>query len=144
MAQQRMHARDGLDCIEHGRARRDSMCSERRLRRLRDWLLSQRMRQCFKCGVVFEREMRAFIRFNKDEDRRNFVGIEMSRRITRSGLPQREPMRIRKAASVPMPSAERRQVVTFSSHIDGREERDFVGCFGYVAAAFRRAEFGSL
>src|ERR1700689_1438604 len=98
------------------------MRSERRLRRLRDWLLRQRMRQRLKRSVVLERQMRSFVRFNKGEDRYRVIARDMARSISRRSLPQREPMRIRKAARVPMPRAKRRQVVAFSGHSEKKRK----------------------
>ena len=77
-----MRGGNGLGGVEGGRPWRDSERSERSLRRLRDWFLSERMRQPFERSVVLEREVRAFIRFNKYEDRR-CVRSDISRRNSR-------------------------------------------------------------
>src|ERR1700735_4100966 len=89
MAQERMHARNGFRRIKHGRVRRDSVRSESRLRRFRDWLLRQRMRQRFKRSVVLEPEMRSFVPFDQGEDRRRVITSEVARCVTRCGLVQR-------------------------------------------------------
>ena len=118
-----MHARNGFRRIKHGRVRRDSVRSESRLRRLRDWLLRQRMRQRFKRSVVLEPEMRSFVPFDQGEDRRRVITSEVARCVTRCGLVQREPMRIRESRSMSMPRAKRRQVVAFSSHFGCPREK---------------------
>jgi hypothetical protein len=87
VAQKGVHARDSLGCIERGRARRDSICGERSLRCLRDWLLRERMRQRFERSVVLKREMRTFVRFDKDEDRRCVITRDIARRISRCSRP---------------------------------------------------------
>jgi hypothetical protein len=131
-----MHARDGLGRIKHGRARRDSVLSERRSRRVRDRPLRQRMRQRFKRSIVLERQMSTFVRFNEDDNRCRVCLRRRNQRFRRGTAccarrcnvlrthkaaaerccAKRKPMRIRKEASVPMPRSERRQVVTFSGH----------------------------
>jgi len=60
--------------------------------------------------------MRAFIRFNEHEDRRCVIIRDIAMRASRRSRGECEPVRIRKAAGVPMPRAKRRQVVSFSSH----------------------------
>src|ERR1700735_2171574 len=123
VAQKRMYARDGFGCIKRGRARRHSIRGERRLRRLRDWLLRERMRQRFERSVVLEREMRPFVRFNQDEARGCVIISNIAMRVSQCSLVERQPMRICESRSVPMPCAERRQVVAFSSHFDCRAKK---------------------
>jgi hypothetical protein len=117
MAQQRMHSGDGFDGVKGGCPWRHSVRSQRSLRRLRNGFLCQRMRQRLKCHIVFQRQMRSFIRFNKREDWRGVVNSDFARRNSQCSLAQREPMRIRESRSVAMPCAERRQVIAFSSHL---------------------------
>ena len=70
VTQKRVYASEGLSSVERSRARRNSVPGERSLRRLRDWLLRERMRQRFKRSVVLEREMRAFVGLDQRENRR--------------------------------------------------------------------------
>jgi hypothetical protein len=106
----------GFGRVKSGCSRRDSVRSERRLRSLRNGLLCERVRQRFERSVILQREMRAFIRFRKHEDRCCIV-VSDAGRISRLSLSQREPMRIHESGCVAVPCAERRQVVAFSSHL---------------------------
>ena len=100
VAQERVDARGGFGGVERGRAGRDSANgrrSERGLRRVRDGFLRERMRQRLECGVVFEREVRAFVRFDQGENFRRLV--------RRCAVVEREPVRIREARGVALPGA---------------------------------------
>ena len=118
-----MHACDSFSRIERGCARRDSVRGERGLRRLRNWLLRERVRQCFERSVVLQREMRSFIRFDQDEDRRCVIISDIAMRVSRCIRGQRQPVGICESRSVSMPRAERRQVVAFSSHFRCRRKK---------------------
>ena len=50
-----MRSGDGLGRVERGCPWRDSVRSERSLRCLRDWVLSERMRQRFERHVILKR-----------------------------------------------------------------------------------------
>jgi hypothetical protein len=70
MAQKWMRAGDELGGVERGRARCDAVRCEGGLGGRGNWFRSERMRQGFESGVVFEREVNAFISFDEDEDAR--------------------------------------------------------------------------
>lgn len=57
-----MSPADGFGYIESCRSIRNILGSERRTCRLRNRFLRQWKRQGFECCVVFQREMRGFIR----------------------------------------------------------------------------------
>jgi hypothetical protein len=81
------------------------------------------MRQSLERSVVFERKMRAFVGLDQNNDRRRIVSDEVGRDEFVSDIPgrsfvEREPMRVREAASMSLPRAEGRQVIAFSGHLN--------------------------
>ena len=109
MPQKRMDARDRFARVKRVCSARHAVRREHGRRGIGNRLLPERMRQRFKRGIVFEREMRAFIRFDEREDRRG--------RVRGAGrFAQRQPVRIREARRVALPIAERGQVVAAAGH----------------------------
>src|SRR5271154_4020676 len=62
------------------------------------------MWQRFKLAVILERQVRAFVSFDQNQNRR--------RRF------QRDPMRVYKSPGVSLPSLDRRDVMTFPGQLD--------------------------
>src|ERR1700728_395559 len=110
------------------------------------------MWQSFERGVVLEREMHAFVGFNKDEDfgsRANGHGRLRHVVTCRDGfqtpdcsaidrgrfiwITESDPVRLREAVRVALPIRDGRDVVRFSGH------PRFLSCFGGPNARFRLA-----
>ena len=68
-----MDAGEDLGGIEHCGARRDAVKRERGLRGFRNRLLRERLRQRFEGGVLLERDVRAFVGFDENENRRRVL-----------------------------------------------------------------------
>lgn len=68
MAKQRMDAGESFRCVEGVCASGDAVKRERGLRHVGDGLVCQRMRQGLEQGIVFEREVRAFVGFDEDQN----------------------------------------------------------------------------
>jgi hypothetical protein len=66
--------------VERRGAWHDAVRSERGLRGIRNGSLRERMRQSFEGGVVLKREMRAFVRFDQDENARRGVGLREAKK----------------------------------------------------------------
>ena len=127
MAEKGVDAREGFGGVERGCAGCNAVGRERGLRRGGDGFLRERMGERLERGIVLEREVRAFVSLDEDEDGRGvFVGrvrgvVRVSGIFGRSSsLPQRDPVRGGEAVRVALPGGERRDVVAFSCH--GRAE----------------------
>jgi len=82
-------AGDRLGGVECGGAGRDAVRRKRGLRGVRDRLLRERMGQRVECGVVFEREVHAFVGLDEDEDPlRVCLGGHVTRRVIPSEVPR--------------------------------------------------------
>jgi len=78
-----MRACDGFGDVERGRAVGHVVRRERGARCVRNWLLHERVWQGFEARVVFKREMRAFVRFDENQNARRIVGRAFSGRAVR-------------------------------------------------------------
>lgn len=86
VAKQRMDAGESFGCIESVCPRGDAVRGESGLRSAGDGFVCQRMRQRLEQGIVFEREVRAFVGFDEDEDARGLAGVG-AQRVGRSAVP---------------------------------------------------------
>jgi hypothetical protein len=115
VAEEGVDARERFGGGEHCGAGRDAVERERGLRGGRERRLREGMRERLEGGIVFEREVRAFVGFDEDED--GSCVVERRGIFRRSSsLPQRDPVRRGEAVRVALPGGERGAVVEFSCH----------------------------
>jgi hypothetical protein len=101
-----MDARHGFGGFECGGAGRDAVERERCLRGGGNWFLCERMWERFERGIVLEREVRAFVGFDENEDGCGVAHFPAGR----------DPVRIRESRGLALPVSERRHVIKFACH----------------------------